>query len=114
MASMQTDESSRGQPAWAAAILFDFAVSTRQSVVIISRNPGPLRIADLAGLLGDRVDPSQVPSKTRVMTRLLPIIPRARNDTTHGTVDPTNGSRVGSNYSPRHARYLSKESGGGA
>ena len=67
--------------------------------------PGPLRIADLAGLLGDRVDPSQVPSQTRIMTGLIRIIPRARNDTTHDTVDPTNGSRVGSNHSHRHARY---------
>ena len=72
---------------------------------VISRNPGPLRITDLAGLLGDRVDPSQVPSQTRVMTRLLSITPGARNGTTHDTVDPMNGSRVGSNYSPRHARY---------
>jgi len=52
-------------------------LSRRDSHPVISRNPGPLRIADLAGLLGDRADPSQVPSQTRVMTRLLPIIPRA-------------------------------------
>ena len=79
-------------------------LSRRDSHTVISCNPGPLRIADLAGFSGDRVDPSQVPSQTRVMTRLLPTIPRARNDTTHDTVDPVNGSRVGSNYSPRHAR----------
>jgi len=58
-------------------------LSRRDSHPVVSRNPGPLRIADLAGLLGDRVDPSQVPSQTHVMTRLLPTIPRARNDTTH-------------------------------
>jgi len=80
-------------------------LSRRDSRPVISHNPGPLRIADLVGLLGGRVDPSQVPSQTRVMTRLLPTIPRARNDTTHDTVDPMNGGRVGSNYSPRHARY---------
>jgi len=46
-------------------------LSRRDSHPVISRNPGPLRIADLAGLLGDRVDPSQVPSQTRVMTRCV-------------------------------------------
>jgi len=56
-------------------------LSRRDSHPVVSRNPGPLRIADLAGLLGDRVDPSQVPSQTRVT--LLPTIPRARNDATH-------------------------------
>ena len=76
-------------------------LSRRDSHTVISRNPGPLRIADLAGHLDDRVDPSQVPSQTR----LLPTISRARSDTTHDTVDPTNGSRVGLNYSPRHAQY---------
>ena len=80
-------------------------LSRREGHPVIFRNPGPLRIADLAGLLGDRVDPSQVPSQTRVMTRLIRIIPLARNDTIHDTVEPTNGSRVGLNYSPRHAQY---------
>ena len=78
-------------------------LSRRDSHPVISHNPGPLRIADLAGLLDDRVDPSQVLSQTRVTTRLLPTISRARSDTTHDTVGPVNGSRVGSNYSPRHA-----------
>ena len=34
------------------------------------------------------------------MTRLLPAIPRARNDTAHDTVDPMNAGRVGSNHGP--------------
>ena len=58
-------------------------MSRRDSHPVIYRNPGPLRIADLSGLLGDRMDPSQVLSQTRVMTRLLSTIPHARNDATH-------------------------------
>ena len=72
---------------------------------VISHNIylGPLRIADLVGPIDDKVDPSWVPSQTPIMMRLLPVIPRARNDTTHDTVDPMNAGRVGSNYGPRHA-----------